>query len=64
MADIRAIIAGARLHLLPGAWMLLEHGYDQAAQCRELLTQAGLAGVTSWRDLASVERVSGGQAPL
>jgi release factor glutamine methyltransferase len=64
MADIRAIIAGARLHLLPGAWMLLEHGYDQAAQCRELLTQAGLAGVTSWRDLASLERVSGGQAPL
>jgi HemK-like putative methylase len=28
--DIRAIIRQAPAHLLPGGWLLLEHGYDQA----------------------------------
>ena len=63
LADIRVIVAGARAHLVPGGWMLFEHGYDQAKYCRELLMHAGFIDVQSWRDLAGIERVSGGRAP-
>ena len=63
LADIRVIVAGARAHLAPGGWLLFEHGYDQAQRCRELLSQAGFAEVRSWRDLAGIERVSGGVNP-
>jgi release factor glutamine methyltransferase len=58
--DIRRICAQAKAHLNPGAWLLLEHGYDQAAQVRALLQQAGFTEVFSARDLAGIERVSGG----
>jgi len=61
LADIRVIVAGARAHLASGGWLLFEHGYDQAARCRELLAQAGFSEVQSWRDLAGIERVSGGR---
>ncbi len=60
---IRAIVAGARRQLSPGAWLLLEHGYDQAEACRGLLEAAGYAGVQSWPDLAGISRVSGGIGP-
>ena len=60
--DICHIISQADNHLEPGGWLLLEHGYDQAAQVRELLQQAGFGEVFSARDLAGIERVSGGCA--
>lgn len=60
LACIREIVGGASEYLLPGGWLLLEHGYNQAAEVRALLHQAGLAGVRSWSDLAKTERVSGG----
>lgn len=59
--DIRRIISQANSHLELGGWLLLEHGYDQAAQVRELLQQAGYGEVFSARDLAGIERVSGGR---
>jgi release factor glutamine methyltransferase len=62
LEDIRRIVAEAPAHLQPGGWLLLEHGYDQAAPVRELLLQAGLVEVFSARDLSGIERVSGGQA--
>ena len=58
--DIRAIVRGATVHLKPGGWLLFEHGYDQAAACRELLIQAGFEQVASAADLAGIERVSYG----
>jgi len=60
--DIRRIVAQAREHLDTGGWLLLEHGYDQATRVRALLQQAGFAEVFSARDLAGIERVSGGSA--
>ena len=60
VSALRAIIGGAGPHLAPGGWLLLEHGYDQAAQVRALLTAHGYDQVQSWRDLAGIERVSGG----
>lgn len=60
-ACLAAIINGARAHLFEGAWLLLEHGFDQSPRCRELLLRAGFDDVQSWRDLAGIERVSGAQ---
>lgn len=61
--DIRLIVAGATRHLLPGGWLLFEHGYDQAAQCRDLLWAAGFEAVDSVADLAGIERVTLGRRP-
>ncbi|MGA7750026.1 MAG: peptide chain release factor N(5)-glutamine methyltransferase [Gallionella sp.] len=60
LEDIRRITVKAKDHLKVDGWLLLEHGYDQAAQVRALLQQAGFAGVFSARDLSGIERVSGG----
>jgi release factor glutamine methyltransferase len=38
----------------------MEHGWDQAQAVRGLLAAAGFGGVASLRDLAGIERVSGG----
>ncbi len=62
--DIRKIVTNAPAHLQPGGWVLLEHGYDQAAAVRELLTTAGFVEVSSRQDLSGIERCSGGQWPL
>lgn len=59
--DIRTIIRGAAAHLKPGGWLLFEHGYDQAAACRKLLTQAGFEQIASASDLAGIARVTYGQ---
>ncbi|MDM7941147.1 MAG: peptide chain release factor N(5)-glutamine methyltransferase [Hydrogenophaga sp.] len=61
--DIRRIVAGAPQALLPGGWLLIEHGFDQAAAVRELLESTGFAPVSSRTDLAAIERCSGGQWP-
>lgn len=58
--DIRTIIAQATTKLLPGGWLLLEHGYDQAPAVRELLRTHGFAGVGSRCDISGIERCSGG----
>jgi len=61
--DLRKIIHAAPASLTPGGWLLLEHGYDQAAAVRQLLTQNGFDQVQSRCDLAGIERCSGGQLP-
>ena len=61
--DLRAIARQAPDSLLPGGWLLLEHGYDQAAAMRELLAREGFEQVQSRLDLAGIERCSGGLWP-
>lgn len=61
LEDIRRIISNAPAHLKPGGWLMFEHGYDQATTVRNLLREAGLLEVFSVRDLAGIERVSGGR---
>jgi release factor glutamine methyltransferase len=60
---IRHIAAGALAHLQPGGWLLLEHGWDQAAPVAALLAEAGLEGVTNRADLAGHLRCTGGRRP-
>lgn len=61
--DLRHLIAEAPSFLLPGGWLLLEHGHDQARRVRELLGQTGFEAVASRTDLAGIERCSGGRWP-
>lgn len=61
LGAIAAIIAGADPHLEPGGWLLVEHGFDQAAAVRRLLHAAGFEAVTTRRDLSGHERCSGGR---
>lgn len=56
------IIEGANRHLTERGWLLMEHGHDQAEAVRERLEWRGFEEVQSWRDLAGIERVSGGIA--
>lgn len=57
---IRAIVTGARDHLAPGGWILLEHGFDQSEAVRQLLVAAGFDERVSLPDLAGIPRVAGG----
>jgi release factor glutamine methyltransferase len=61
LGAIRRIIDGAPAHLYTSGWLLLEHGYDQAAAVRGLLDTAGFGQVESVKDLAGIERVTLGQ---
>lgn len=60
LACIRHIVATAASHLEPGGWLLFEHGYDQGAASRNLLTAGGFKSVLTYPDLAGTDRVSAG----
>lgn len=57
----RVLAREAPGHLLPGGWLLLEHGAGQHEAVRALLEAAGLETTESWPDLAGIPRVSGGK---
>ncbi len=63
LTALGTIIEEAPRHLLPGGWLLFEHGYDQAAPVRDLLKSAGFVDIEQHRDLAGIIRVSGGSLP-
>lgn len=60
---LRSIVAGAGAHLRPGAWLLLEHGYDQADAVQALLASHGLHDVQTRHDLAGLPRCTGARRP-
>ena len=60
MADLTQIVAGAVRRLNPGGGLWVEHGWTQAEAVRELFIQNGFSRVESRRDLAGIERISGG----
>jgi release factor glutamine methyltransferase len=64
LTALRSIATGAAHHLAPGGWLLMEHGYDQSAAVRDLLSTRGFHAVQSWRDLAGTERTTGGMRPV
>ena len=61
LAAIREIVAAAPSHLVPGGWLLLEHGIGQDLTVSALLRQAGLEEVATWPDLAGIPRATGGR---
>jgi release factor glutamine methyltransferase len=61
LSAYRHIVSTAKQYLSADGWLLMEHGYDQADAVRALLQQHQYTEVQSWRDLAGIERVSGGK---
>ncbi|MGE5240994.1 MAG: peptide chain release factor N(5)-glutamine methyltransferase, partial [Bacteroidota bacterium] len=58
---IRQIASAAGRHLKPGAWLLLEHGWDQAGAVSGLLRRLGYHDIVCSPDLAGHARVTGGR---
>lgn len=58
--DIRLIVTQAPKYLAHGAWLLLEHGYNQGQAVQELLQTAGFHDVQTRKDLAGLDRATGG----
>lgn len=63
LADIKHIVSQASKYLIPNAWLLVEHGFEQGAQVRELFSLAGFQTIETRRDLSGSERVTGGSLP-
>jgi release factor glutamine methyltransferase len=63
MEALRRIVLGAPAYLLPGGWLVLEHGAGQAAELASTLVAAGYARVRCHPDLAGRDRVSEAQWP-
>lgn len=59
--DIRHIVSEAPNYLEAGAWLVFEHGYEQGAACRALLSARGFTAVATRQDLGGHERVTLGQ---
>lgn len=58
---LRDIVSGAMPHLKKSGWLLLEHGYDQGADVREMLIKAGFAAVRTKKDYGGNDRVTLGR---
>lgn len=61
LSAYRCIVTQAADYLVPGGWLMFEHGFDQGAALRALLQQEGFAKPESHRDLQGHERVTLGQ---
>ncbi|MDO3381974.1 peptide chain release factor N(5)-glutamine methyltransferase [Gilvimarinus algae] len=61
--DLRAIAERARGFLNPGAWLLMEHGWQQGQAVRDLLSRLGYEAVRTHLDLAGHERITCGAWP-
>lgn len=61
MADLEFIIGKAPTYLTESGWLLVEHGYDQGEQVRNLFLAQSFSAVTTIRDLGGNERVTLGQ---
>jgi release factor glutamine methyltransferase len=58
LADIRKIAEQALSYLKKGGYLFFEHGYQQGAAVRELLTGLGYAEVLTSKDYAGNDRVT------
>ncbi len=63
LAALARIVHGAPPHLLPGAWLLLEHGHDQGDAVRTMLADCGFEAASTRADLAGLPRCSGARWP-
>lgn len=61
LADISVIARQTPAHLVPGGWLLLEHGHDQGVQVKQILQANGFREVSTRQDLAGLDRVTLGR---
>ena len=62
--DIRQIIENCLVYLKPQGWLMMEHGYNQADQVADLMTQSGLTNIETIQDLGGNNRVTISKNPL
>lgn len=62
--DIRVIVKQAKHCLKTMGWLMVEHGYHQAAQVKHLFSAAGFKHVASHQDFGGNDRVVIGQLTL
>lgn len=60
---LRIVVAGSAQHLVPGGWLIVEHGDTQGPDVRALCERAGFAQVRTWPDLARRDRCTEGRWP-
>ena len=58
LADIEQIIADAPMWLKPQGWVVLEHGFQQAAAVQALFAAAGFAQIKTVKDYGANDRVT------
>lgn len=58
LADLKIIIEQAVNLLNPQGWVVLEHGYDQGADVREIFSQAGFSQIRTVQDYGKNDRVT------
>lgn len=63
LADLQTIIKEARQFILPGGWLLLEHGWQQGEAVRALFTNDSWQQVETCRDYGGNERLTVGKRP-
>ena len=63
LKDLRELILTAKNYLVPGGYLLLEHGHTQAVAVRELFEREAYVEVSSYSDLAGIERATKGRLP-
>lgn len=61
LADIRALLEGAKAYLKPGARFFMEHGYQQAKAVTACFQTAGFGEVETLTDAAGLPRVTVGR---
>lgn len=61
LADLRILVETSRNFLESGGWLLLEHGWQQAALVRELFTHAGYTEIQSCQDYGGNDRLTVGR---
>lgn len=61
---LRHLVEHGLAHLIPGGWLLLEHGMDQDAFVRGLMERTGYVAVATEPDLAGHPRVTLGRKPV
>jgi release factor glutamine methyltransferase len=63
LAAIQEIISSAAIKLQAGGWLLVEHGFDQAKQVRDLFHLGGYVSIGTETDMAGLDRVTFGSKP-
>lgn len=63
LTSLAAIIGSAGTCLAPDAWLLMEHGFDQADAVAALMQAAGFVAVQHRSDLGGHRRCTGGRWP-
>lgn len=61
LSDLQHLIGNAPGQLKAHGWLLLEHGFEQGAAVRAMLLETGFEQVSTRRDLAGQERITGGR---